>query len=191
MRSSGQAFIELAIVGSLALLALAVLIRIGLGMNYKQEIEQQAFRLALRAAKNEGDEESPVVSYQFFRDRRVPDPSQGFAIMPGSLTQGSGSATWGEYLTFLDDSRDSQARILVKLNNASEKEFRSEDLDEDQPFVSDINKHIQSTGVIAQSNARSSLATTTDETTTLVFHLKDGGADAVSSTESSHVNLNW
>ena len=54
LRHSGQALIEFAIMGSIALLAFTVLIQMGLRMNYQQEIQQDAFRNALRIAQNEG-----------------------------------------------------------------------------------------------------------------------------------------
>src|SRR3989338_365860 len=93
---NGQAMIELAIFGSFAILALGFLIQIGLRQNFQQEIEQTAFRRALIFAKSEGDEESQSVQYSYFRNRRAPNPSDGFAVTPRSLTQGSSTLTLRE-----------------------------------------------------------------------------------------------
>ena len=185
---SGQALIEFAIVGSLALLALAFLIQIGLRMNYQQEIEQQTFRRALRVAQNEGEEESQAIQYQHFRNRQIPDPSQGFAIMPRTTSQASATVTWGEGLTFLADDRDSQPRIIVHLDD-TEREFRSEDLQDDQPLVGHIRKEIQSASEIQQDNSASRLNTTTTETTTMTLNTNNN--DPISSTLTSDVNFNW
>jgi len=164
------------------------MIQIGLRMNYQQEIEQQTFRRALRVAKNEGDEESQAIQYQHFRDRQVPNPSQGFAIMPRTTSQASASVTWGEWLTYLSDDRDSQPRIIVHLND-TQREFRSEDLKKDEPLVHRIDKTIASTGQIQQSNSASKLNTQTTEQTTMTLNTNNN--DQVSSTLTSKVDFNW
>lgn len=184
----GQALIEFAILGSLGLLALAFLIQIGLRANYQQEMEQHAFRRALAAAQAEGDTESQSIQVQAFRDRQVPNPSQGFAIMPRTLSSGAGTVTWGELLTLLDDARDSQPRIIVELNDAR-REFRSEDLKKDEPLIHFIHKTLDSQGTMTQDNAGSDLDTSTTETTDLEFNTKS--PSTLSSTTHSNVRFDW
>ena len=64
----GQALIEFAIVGSIALMALAFLIQIGLRMNYQQEMDQQTFRRAMKIAQSENAIESARISYNQYRE---------------------------------------------------------------------------------------------------------------------------
>ncbi len=123
----GQALVEFAIIGSLALLALALLIQVGLRANYQQEIEQQNFRRAMQEAQKEDEEESQAVSVYQVRDRQVPNPADGLGIMSRSRTEASSTVTWGEYLTFLDDGRESQPLTVVRLND-QEQRYRAEDL---------------------------------------------------------------
>ena len=90
--NAGQALVELAIFGSLGLMALTFLIQMGLRLNYQQELQQQTFRRALLMAKCEGDgfkplvecvkrvpgvsddEESQATVLNQFRDRQMPIP---------------------------------------------------------------------------------------------------------------------
>ena len=189
---SGQALVELAITGSLVLLALAFFIQIGLRMNYQQELEQQTFRRALREAKSEGTEESAAIVINHFRDRQVPDPSFGFALMPRTSTNASATVTWGEHLTTLSDDRDSQPRILVVLNN-KEKEFRSEDFQENKDLIKHIHKEFQTINAHAeQTPLVTSLETDTREVTTLTLNTKPGVDDNIQSTlNSPPIRRNW
>ncbi|MBI3321999.1 MAG: hypothetical protein HYZ91_07025 [Candidatus Omnitrophica bacterium] len=167
--------IEFAIIGSTALVALAFLIQIGLRMNYQQEIEQQTFRLALSRAQDEGDEESQAILYQHIRDREIPDPSSEPTIMPRTSTQASSAVTWGEYLTFLADDRDSQARVVVHVNDTRADDFRSGDFEggeKDAPLVSAIHNQFTNTGQLTQTSGTSNLSSSSSASTTLT--LKNG-----------------
>jgi hypothetical protein len=166
----GQALIEFAVIGSLALLALAFLMQIGLQMNYRQEIAQQTFRLAMQTAQSEDELESQAINYQQIRNRQVPDPRHGFAILPRAMTDAGATVTWGEWLTFLADDRDSQPRIVANLDGQI-KEYRSEDLIPDTPLIGAIDKTLSSTGAIHQDNEGSRLSTTTTEDTTVTFNV--------------------
>lgn len=183
--SHGQALVELAIMGSLGLMALAFFIQIGLRLNYQQELQQQTFRRALLMAKCEGDEEEPIVEcvtraqgvnddeesqatvLNHFRDRQMPNPLLGFGIRPRTTTSASATVTWGERLTFLADDRDSQPRLAVRLND-QQRSYRSEDLNENQPFVRRIEKELQTDEAeVNQTGMVTSLSTQTTERTTL------------------------
>ena len=179
----GQAMIEFAIIGSTSLLALAFLIQIGLRMNYQQEIEQQTFRLALRRAQDEGDKESQAILYQHIRDREIPEPSSEPTIMPRTSTQASSAVTWGEWLTFLADDRDSQPRVVVHVNDTRADDFRSGDFEggkegvkkdapKDAPLVSAIHNQFTSTGQLTQASGASSLSSSSSASTTVT--LKNG-----------------
>jgi len=134
--------------GSIALLALAMLIQLGLRLNYQQQEEQNTFRHALLMAKCEGDEmdepivecvrraervndddESQAVTINRFHDRQIPNPTLGFGLRPRTTITANAAAVWGERLTFLDDDRDSQPRIVVHLNR-EQPHYRSEDLED-------------------------------------------------------------
>ncbi len=73
---SGQAAIELAIFGSLILLALGVFVRYGLNANYSQKLKMDAYGKA-RAEMN-SDAESTI--YVVLRDKPMPDPSAPFGV---------------------------------------------------------------------------------------------------------------
>ncbi len=185
----GQAMIEFAVMGSVALLALTMLIQMGLRMNYQQEIQQDAFRQAMRIAQNEGDNESQAIQYNAFRNRRTPNPSEGVGVMPRVLTQGNATVTWGEWLTYLNQSRDSQPRIIVNLDDQSEREFRSEDFIDvaNQPLVRRITKDLTGSGKIQQNNFKSTLASDTTESTTMEL---SNGASLTSSVDTN-IRYNW
>ena len=196
--SQGQAFVEFAVIGSLALVALAFLIQMGLRANFQQQMEQDTFRLAMRVAQSEGDVESQSIQYSYFRNSQIPNPTDAFGISPRTMTQSSASVTWGEWLGYLANDRDSQPRIIVHMDN-SETEFRSEDLlknaaGEPMPLVSAVHKDLNSNGAVTQTNTGSSDATTTTETTTLTLNAdqnKDGVNDQLSSSLTSTTNFNW
>lgn len=191
--------IELAIFGSLALLALAFLIQIGLRQNFQQEIEQTAFRRALRVAHSENkeivgslgwntiEEESQAISYNYFRNRRLPNPSDGFAVAPRSLTQGSGTVTWGEWLTYLTDDRDSQPRIIVNLDDQQALDARSEDFPKDQPLVRHIHKDLNGAAQIEQWPTETSQASISSETTEVTL----SGGETVSSSQDTNISRAW
>ena len=131
----GQALTELAVFGSVALAALAFLIQIGLQMNYQQEIDQNTFRRALQAARDEWnddnsmDPESHSVQYYQFRNRELPDPNEGFAIMPRTMTQANATVLWGKWKTFLEaGDRSSEPKIITTIDDTDQLEtaFRGE-----------------------------------------------------------------
>lgn len=166
----GQALVEFAIMGSLALLALAFMIQIGLRQNYQQEIQQQTFRQALSAkpgVESDDDFERQAIQVQHFRDRQIPNPSQGFAVMSRTPTQGSAAVTWGDKLTYLSDDSDSRPKIIVRLNNSQTDIISDEGvIPEGQPLIKRIDKTLNSQGKISQiSNTSSSTATSTEQTT--------------------------
>lgn len=192
MRSSrrGQALIEFAIIGSLGLLAMAFLIQMGLRMYYQQELEQQTFRWALRTARNldEPSRRGPEsVSFVHLRNRQVPDPSDGFAMMPRVATQAQSTVTWGRFLTFQTDDRESKPRLVLRVDDA-EVWFPTEEIPEGAPLIRGISTTTRARGTSSQTNAASALSTTTTQETSVQLN---AGAGAVDSVLTSDVNLDW
>ena len=165
----GQALLELAIFGSLALLAMAFMLQIGLRMNFQQEIEQQTFRSAMREASNRDkrNRKPPqVVSYLQYRDRQTADPGQGFAIMPRFSTQGQSTVSWGKFLTFLTrDDKESKPLTVVSVNGQGRINHFGEI--PSGPFVKKVTKNYTVRGTVSQSSGTASLSTTANESTSV------------------------
>ena len=102
----GQALLELAVFGVLALAALGFLIRVGMQANYEQEVRMAAFRRAMAAADalnnvNERDRaDAMAVGYHYIVDRQMPDPLDGFMGLTRNRTEASAFVEWGDHLTF-------------------------------------------------------------------------------------------
>lgn len=92
MKRNGQALAELAIFGSIMLLALGALVRFGLQQMYSQQTSQEAFRLALQRAH--GADASGSGNVQIAHDWYIPDPSRPFSVGSRSLSVGGGSVQW-------------------------------------------------------------------------------------------------
>ena len=140
---AGQALLELAIFGAVALAALGFLIRVGMQMNYDQEIRMAAFRRALAAAgaDNGTDHDAlGTVVYQI-ANRRMPNPTDGFMSMPRSRTSASASVEWGDRLSFAaevpgnpDIGYSTQPLIVVR-SDGTELTYRQSDLPDDAAFA--------------------------------------------------------
>lgn len=202
--SSGQAFIEMAIFGSIALIAMGFLIQVGLGMNYQQELDENTFRRALLMAKCEssdhkpnnwcgsvgsinGDGESQATVFTQLRDRQIPSPSLGYGIMPRSMVTSSATATWGQRLTFLDDSRDSEPRLVVKVNDRPAEMLRSSDIQDD--MIKNIDKHFDAEADYTQTNGGVTLVTSTTTTTDVTLGTSD--SRKINSTVSTIDATGW
>jgi len=141
----GQALLELAIFGMIAMAALGLLVRIGLQANFDQEVRMGAFRRALAAAAAD-DARSPMgttqdamsVSYYYMLDRQMPNPSEGFVGLSRNRTHASAFVERGPWLTFAyeepdsptadrDAGRRTHPRVIVRLNE-TEESYRDNDL---------------------------------------------------------------
>jgi hypothetical protein len=182
----GQALVEFAIFGSLALLALAFLIQIGLEINYQQEIDQGAFRRALVEGKEEGDYESQNLTYIMVRERQMPDPSQPFAIMPRRRTEAASTVVWGERLAHLADEYESEPRTILDFNRtkvgADFPEWRhSDEIDEPggqgehKPWLAKSRTDGVSTGTSWENPTDTGLGTVSTEITTLTLNNRKVG----------------
>lgn len=177
--------------GSLALMALAVLIQVGMRVNYTQEIEMETFRAAMAESRSRWDIEPVVVQYQQFRDRQMPSPDQPFAIMPRQLTSSGSALTWATHLDFgADPDEDSEGMTVISVNGTQQR-FRENQLktvDPDAPLIAAVDRQFTAGGVVTQPNATSSsLNTGTNQSTTVI--LKTGAA--VAGAVASGVTWNW
>jgi hypothetical protein len=191
LQARGQALLEFAIFGTLALTALAFLIQLGLRANYQQEVEQQTFRRALRIAKGEDEVESQAVQVLQFRDRQIPDPSMAFSIMPRTLSQAGASVTWAEHLTALDDKDERSEPLIVFRVNQTERNYRAKDFQSAGRSPVLIDREMTSAGTITQtgvegSGAKAAESVTTGQTTTITLNGK-----SVSSTLNTNATFNW
>ena len=108
--------------------------------------------------------------------------------MPRVRTEASSTVTWGEWLTFLADDRDSQPRIITQLNDAN-REFRSKDFIEDEPLVGEIHTVLDTNSAVTQTNAGSTLNATTTYTSRM--RLNTTADDELTSTLTTAVNRDW
>ena len=201
----GQALLELAIFGMVAIAALGFLIRVGMQMNYDQEIRMAAFRraLAAAAADNGTTQDAVAVTYHYASDRQMPNPSDGLMSLPRSRTEASAFVEWGDRLTYAYEDRTSgdenaghatQQKIIVRSNNA-ERVFRqpdfpkpSDELPDDvrslftyKGLVTNSETTNTSSGSLTQTEAGSSLSAGTGTHSTTWVNTEGGSSPVDSS----------
>ncbi len=84
----GQALVELTVFGAIFLVILGALVSYGLRYNYMQQVNQQAFRRAMKIA---ADPDRGSGSYVMFMDKHIPDPADPFGV--GTVLPMTGSAS--------------------------------------------------------------------------------------------------
>ena len=143
--SSGQAMIELAVFGSALMVVLAILVRLGMTFQFRQTLQQEAFRkaLALSQVGQDDDEKTLAVDqavYTIVEDRRIPDPSVAPVQSSRSPVVAQNQVLWGTDLFFRGaegfpfvfeinfDERDGSGQRL----EFSSTEFAEEDKEEDK-----------------------------------------------------------
>ena len=119
-RLKAQALAELAVFGSLMILALGSLISYGLRYNQQQKLSQEAFRESLKIVSEtdeDGNVKYPRASYTIIEDKSMPDPLNPFAEGSVSPISASSSVTrdWAMQLTPSNNSDLPTMRI--KINN--------------------------------------------------------------------------
>ncbi|MBI3009582.1 MAG: hypothetical protein HYY57_01170 [Candidatus Omnitrophica bacterium] len=98
----GTALLETAIFGMVALAAIGFMLRVGLMGNYAQEVRMGSFRRCLSAAfqdDNTFDDAVGTIGH-YVLNRRLPNPTDRFMLMPRARTEASCFATVGTRLTF-------------------------------------------------------------------------------------------
>lgn len=120
-RHAGTALSELAIFGMVALAALGFLLRVGMTMNYAQEVRMGAFRRCLAAAYEDDHTFNDAVgtTVHYVLNRRMPNPTDGFMTMPRTRTEASCFAEVGDRLTFafMDDTGFGAGKPVVAVNS--------------------------------------------------------------------------
>ena len=120
---TGQALAELAILGSLLILALGSLVSYSLRYNQQQDLSQEAFRRALgvvdaTTSDGNGGEyvKYPSASYTIIEDKHIPDPLNPFAMGAVSPTMASASVTrdWAMHLT--PDNKKELPHMRIRVN---------------------------------------------------------------------------
>ena len=205
----GQALLELAIFGMVAIAALGFLIRVGMQMNYDQEIRMAAFRraLAAAAADNGTTQDAIAVTYHYASDRQMPNPTDGLLSLPRSRSEASAFVEWGDRLTFAhqdhegDDENAGQAtqqKIIIR-SNGNETVFRQKDLPTpgcdpsdvgclfitgtDMRLIKKSETRNGSSGGAGQTNTGSWASTPTTTTSTTWVNTKGGGEGTPVSSE--------
>lgn len=125
----GQALLEVGVLGSILLFALATLVRVGLRFNYEQQLQQDTFRKALRVAEF-NDTESKTVGhygYTWLEDRQVPNPSDPVALNARTRFGSDADVIYGRHLfePGTDDKRI--GRIVIRVNG-QKKSYRDDEL---------------------------------------------------------------
>ncbi len=210
----GQALLELAVFGTIALAALGFLIRVGLKMNYDQEVRMMAFRRALAAASadNGTDQDAMGVTMHYVTHRQMPDATNGYFNAGRERSEASAFVEWGERLTFaheIDTNGDGYADspfgsktqpLTIVRSDDQEGEFRQDEFPDDefngQEFkiatrgvvkTARVLNDTQST--IAQNPAGSTANGSVTTNATTEVQTKSGGS--VSSTLGSGTFVNW
>lgn len=160
----GQSMVETAVFGAIAVAALGFLIRVGLRVNYDQEIRMGAFRRALHAAHadNGTDADAVATLYHYIAHRQLPDPEDGSAAMHRVRTAGDGFVVWGDRLTFAygdgdratPEGRNTQEAVIVR-SDYTQIELRAEDFptDEEAPFAEELpGASLATRGLVIQSS---------------------------------------
>ena len=197
----GQALLEMAIFGMAALAALGFLVRVGMKMNYDQEIRMAAFRRALAAAgaDNGTTQDAMAVAYHYTLTRQMPNPSDGFMSLPRSRTEASAFVVWGDRLTFAyetddlnsDAGRETQPLVVVRLNDTVE-EHRQNDFELPaggpgqalQGVLTESETWNTAEGTITQTESTSTLDNNNTNTVTLTKINTRAGDDYISSIQT-------
>jgi len=169
---------ELAIMGSIALVALGLMIRMGLLGNFTQEVAMASFRRALVDATydhtpqdgTQGFDQPRSVAYREFRARQVPDPGEGFGIGLRQITNSGAQVIVSNRLTYAadgpgcgiedapadgtagacDNFRSSLPKTVVMLDRSRSVFFRQQAAD---PFISDFHLEVSRNRDVLQSPA--------------------------------------
>ena len=146
VHARGQALLELAVFGASALAAIGFLIRVGLRMNYDQEVRMAAFRRAMAAAgaDNGTDQDAMGTLFYYASSRQMPNPGDGYTSLTRDRSEASGFVEWGNKLSYAFESdniipmspdsdmgRKTQPLIVVRQDH-TEKAFRQDDIPDDE-----------------------------------------------------------
>lgn len=214
---------ELAVFGVMCLAALGFLIRIGMKANYDQEIRMAAFRRAMAAAQadNGTDADSVGTLYEYLADRQMPDPNDGFMMLPRARTEASAYVEWGDRLTMAYGDGDpstttpkgrlTQEHIIVNVNGADTDAIRpgglrAEDFAESGTFSDGIGPPVVVTAIPRAidgytmdntvgsadiTQTRTSSDLSSATNTSSTTRINTKSGDSISSGVSSNSHVHW
>ena len=172
--------VELAVFGSLFLVVLAALIRFGLATTYRQQLQQDAFRRALAAARgaNAGGFSNVRAGSVLIADRMVPSPAAGpFTLSPRSRVAASAQVLWGSDL--FGGASPSPSAIAV---NGDVRNFTATDFQNGQNrgLQPDVTKDVAVNATLTRRENPSGITTVNDttQTETITSTIKTGAGDA-------------
>lgn len=110
-----QSILELAIFGSIVLFVFSILLTYGMNLNYRQHLNLQSFREALRQSKSSVD--SPSKSLTVIKDKPVPNPTNPFGVGETMPIISQANAVWSRYLMYeLDITKAELPTVQFRIN---------------------------------------------------------------------------
>ena len=108
---------ELAIFGSLLVLALAFLVRIGLRFNFQDDLTMRSFRNAMRDAHPRMSRKTqvPSIDYTIMEDHQVPTPGDPFGLSQRTRFTGQTHLVYGSHL-FRAQQGKQPGRMVYQIN---------------------------------------------------------------------------
>ena len=190
----GQALLECAVFGALAVAAMGFLIRIGMSFSHQQDMRMAAFRRAERAAywDNNTFNDALGTNFYYIIDRQMANPNDSYFSLERNRYESSGFVMWGNHFTFAFEKAgdpDNQLGYLtqplvVVRSNGEEKEYRQND------FPDDIATHAGAGMIVAFRGGTSETKTTHSSWGTISQRDSLGHLTANSETaESTLLNL--
>lgn len=208
---AGQAILELAIFGAVALAALGFLLKMGMKMNHDQEVRMAAFRRALAAARadNGTDQDAMGTTFHYISNRQLPDSSDSYLTPMRQRSEASAFVEWGDRLTFAhelnqngdDDFGYKTQPLVIVRSDGTEQEFRQDDFADDQAGGGGVNfaarglVHDSTTtntagGTITSGPGGSSLGSSVSTSSSTVLRTKNG-TSGIGSSVGSGTGVGW
>jgi len=110
-----QSLSELAVFGSILLLALGFLLRYGLQYNYQQQVKMEAFRRSMKMAEDSNAPKSQQIAV--VKDVQIPNPQDIFGQGERTTIRGSSDIFWSNNTTGLDYSNSTALPSVTYLFN--------------------------------------------------------------------------
>jgi hypothetical protein len=178
---------EVAVLGSILVFTIATCVRIGLRFNYQQELQQNAFRNALRTARdtNKPDDVQQSYNYTIMQDRQVPNPGDHLNLGSRNRFAAGSSVVYGRFL-FSATDEDQDPLFVFDINN-TEHEFNyhelwdpeQDDNADNEPLIAETRREVAgASGRITKTETGGSITTVQEtdvvENVTTVFNTQEG-----------------
>ncbi len=119
----GQSMAELAVFGGLLLVVLSVMLRLGMTFQYRQVIQQEAFRKALASSQSvtvshaeEGNFPAGEAIYEVVEDRLIPDPSDPLVLSSRSPVIAQSHVVLGNDLLYRTEEELKDIPNVIEIN---------------------------------------------------------------------------